>query len=204
VSIAYEDTGRTGQKRRTRNLLIAATRQLIASTGAAPTVDQAAAAAGISRTTAYRYFPNQKALLIASHPEVQVSSYVPDADERDPERRLRGSVEAFIAMVIDTEAQQRTMLRLSLEPQERPPTLPLRQGRAIGWFAEAIAPLTPVLGEAGVRRLAVAVRSAVGIESLAWLTDVVGLSRDEAARVMTWSAMAMLHEAQGGEPPPAA
>ena len=57
-------------------------------------------------------------------------------------------------------------------PVGRP--LPLRQGRAIGWFEEALAPLRPQLGPAGVRRLAIAVRSAVGIESLVWLTDVAG------------------------------
>ena len=71
----------------------------------------------------------------------------------------------------------------------------LRQGRAIGWFEDALAPLLPDLGEAGVRRLAVAVRSAVGVESLVWLTDIAGLSRDQTSEVMRWSAQAMLHDA---------
>ena len=53
----------------------------------------------------------------------------------------------------------------------------------------------PELGEEGVHRLAVAVRSAVGIESLVWLTDIGGLSRDQASEVMRWSAQAMLHHA---------
>jgi hypothetical protein len=40
------------------------------------------------------------------------------------------------------------------------------------------------MSEAGVHRLARAIRSAVGIEALVWLTDVAGLSREEAAGVM--------------------
>lgn len=203
MSTPYEAGGRTAQKLRTRNLLIAATRELITSGGAAPTVDQAASRAGISRTTAYRYFPNQKSLLVAAHPETQVTSYVPDDAGEDPNKRLRGAVESFIAMIIDTEPQQRTMLRLSLEPNTSPSGLPLRQGRAIGWFTEALAPLTPALTADGVHRLAVAIRSAVGIESLVWLTDVAGMDHDQAAETMTWSAMAMLHAAMDSAPPPA-
>ncbi|MGV8910417.1 MAG: TetR/AcrR family transcriptional regulator [Propionicimonas sp.] len=201
MSTPYEDSGRTGQKRRTRDLLVAATRELITLGGSAPTVDQAASRAGISRTTAYRYFPSQKSLLVAAHPETQVISYIPDDAGDDPDKRLRGTVEAFIAMIIETEAQQRTMLRLSLEPDPSPSGLPLRQGRAIGWFTGALAPLVPALTEDGVRRLALAIRSAVGIESLVWLTDVAGLNRDQAARMMTWSAMAMLHAAMKSAPP---
>jgi hypothetical protein len=43
--------------------------------------------------------------------------------------------------------------------------------------------------------LARAIRSAAGIEALIWLTDVGGLTREEAARVMHASAMAILGEA---------
>ena len=65
MSIPYEALGRTRQKERTRGALIAAARELVAQ-GTTPTVEEAAAAASISRTTAYRYFPNQRALLAAA------------------------------------------------------------------------------------------------------------------------------------------
>ena len=202
MSTPYEAVGRTGQKRRTRNELIAATRELIALGSAAPTVDQAASHAGISRTTAYRYFPNQKALLVAAHPEMQIISYTPEDAGDDPEKRLEGAVQAFIAMIIDTEPQQRTMLRLSLEPDTSASGLSLRQGRAIGWFTDALAPLMPAVTDAEVHRLAIAIRSAVGIESLVWLTDVAGLTREHAARLMAWSARAMLRAARDVASPP--
>ena len=140
VSTRYEETGRTRQKQRTRNELIAAARELISQHGSTPTVEEAAAAASISRTTAYRYFSSQRELLVAAHPEIELSSLAPDDLGDDPETRLLMVVRAFIQMVIDSEAQQRTMLRLSLEPTSAATELPLRQGRAIGWFEEALAP----------------------------------------------------------------
>jgi AcrR family transcriptional regulator len=195
MSIPYEQTGRTRQKLRTRSDLVAAARTLVARGGSAPTVEEAAAEASVSRTTAYRYFPNQKALLVAAHPEIETPSLLPPDAGDDPEARLLAAVGAFIELIVRTELQQRTMLRVSLEPDTLPGELPLRKGRAIGWFEEALAPLEPQLTEAGVSRLAVAVRSTVGIESLVWLTDVAGLSRAQAAELMHWSALALLHHA---------
>ena len=69
MSIPYERSGRTRQKLRTRDALTTATRELIAE-GLTPTVESAAARAEISRTAAYRYFPNQRALLVAANPEI--------------------------------------------------------------------------------------------------------------------------------------
>ncbi len=105
-------------------------------------------------------------------------------------------------MIVDTEAQQRTMLRLSLEadPVERS-QLPLRQGRAIKWIEEALAPLQRQMAEAEIHRLAIAIRSATGIEALAWLTDVAGMSRDDATGLMRWSARALLQAALADNAP---
>lgn len=195
MSTAYEQNGRVAQKRRTRQALLAAARELVAG-GLAPTVEAAAEAASISRTTAYRYFASQRALLAAAHPETSTDSLLPDDAPDDVEARLDLVVDAFTRMIVDTEAQQRTMLRLSLEadPAERG-QLPLRQGRAIKWIEEALAPLQPQMTDAERHHLAIAVRSATGIEALTWLTDIAGLSRDEATELMRWSARALLHAA---------
>jgi AcrR family transcriptional regulator len=195
MSTPYERTGRTRQKQRTRDALVAAARDLVARGGAAPTVEAAAEAASVSRTTAYRYFPTRTDLLVAAHPETTASTLVPDDAGDDPEARLLGAVDAFVKIVVDTEHQQRTMLRLSLDPDTSRESLPLRQGRAITWFEEALAPLRPSLTDAGIHRIAVSVRSAVGIESLVWLTDIAGLTREEAAERMRWSARALLRQA---------
>lgn len=199
MSTAYERTGRTQQKQRTRQALVEAARTLIGHGNPAPTVEQTAAAAGISRTAAYRYFPSQRSLLVAAHPEIDQTSLVSPDAAPDPEARFLGVVEAFVALTVQTEPQLRTMLRLSLA-EERSTPLPLRQGRAIAWFDEALSDLDPPLQTAVRRRLVHAVRSAVGIESLVWLTDVAGLSREEAAEVMAWSARGLLASALAEAP----
>jgi AcrR family transcriptional regulator len=161
-----------------------------------PTVEGAAARAAISRTTAYRYFPSQRALLVAAHPEIETRSFLPADPPSDPEARLDAVIRAFLRMIVDTEPQQRAMLRLSLEPDpKRRGRLPLRKGRAIGWITEALSPLRMQMTESRMRRLVLAIRSAAGIEPLVWLTDVAGLSREEAVEVMRSSARALLRAA---------
>ena len=184
VSTAYELNGRTHQKRRTRDALVAEARSIVAE-GRTPTVEEVARKASISRTTACRYFPSQRALLFAAHPEIAVDTLLPDNPPDDVAARLELVMDSLIRTMLDNEAQGRTMLRLSLEatPAERA-ELPLRQGRAIRWIEEALAPLKSHLSNAAVHRLAVAIRSATGIESLVWLTDVAGLSRRDAANVL--------------------
>jgi AcrR family transcriptional regulator len=199
VSRSYEETGRTRQKGRTRAALVASTRELIASGGAAPSVAAAAAAAGISRTTAYRYFPTQEALLVAAHPEIEAASMLDETTSGDAPARVESVVRRFLKIIVDTESQQRTMLRLSLTEGVDRDGLPLRQGRAIGWISEALLPLTDRLGADGVRRLAIAIRAVSGIESLVWLTDVAGLDTRQAVEQMVWSARALVSQAEKGE-----
>jgi AcrR family transcriptional regulator len=194
-------TGRWRQKQRTRQALVEAARELVTA-GTAPTVEHAAEHAGISRTTAYRYFPNQRSLLVAAHPETAAPSLLFPGASDDVAERLQHVVERFTQLISDTEQQQRTMLRLSLEPEADRAALPLRQGRAIGWFEEALQPLRGRLADDEVHRLALAVRSATGIEALVWLTDVAALPREEALALMRWSARAMLRAALDDGPPP--
>ena len=194
MSVPYEANGRAGQKGRTRSSLISAARALIAQ-GMTPTVEAAAAAALISRTTAYRYFSSQRALLIAAHPEIETTSMLPPNPPQNPESRLDAVLHEFHRMILETELQQRTALRLSLEPGPQRGDHPLRQGRAVGWIGEALSPLQTLLPEEDLTRLVFAIRSATGIEALVWLTDVAGLSREEATVLMRGSAQALLRSA---------
>ncbi|MDQ1619873.1 MAG: hypothetical protein QOE19_2442 [Actinomycetota bacterium] len=201
VSTSYEATGRVLQKQRTRQALVDAARDLVA-TGMEPSVEQAAERAGVARTTAYRYFANQRSLVLAAHPETAAMTLLPPHAPPDAASRLDIVATRFIALIIDTEPAQRTMLRLSLDPDPagRGP-LPLRQGRAVPWIAEALEPLRASLTDKELHRLALAVRSAIGIEALVWLTDIGGLSRNDAAESMRWSAQALLSAAQLSAPP---
>ena len=187
--------GRTRQKRRTRDALLAAARALVGQ-GKSPTVEDAAEAAGISRTTAYRYFRNQAELLAQAHPEIAEASLLPNPPPTDVEERLDWVVRKIAALVAERETQYRTMLRLSLDPSTPPERLVLRQGRAVGWIEDALSPLVEELSAAEVRRLALSIRSAVGIEAFVWLVDIARLSRREATKTMRWSAKMLLRGAR--------
>src|SRR3954451_22575364 len=125
TSISYEARGRTRQKARTRSALIDAARELLAA-GRTPTVEDAAQAAGVSRATAYRYFPNQRALLVAAHPEIEAAALLGEDPPTDARERLARTLEELIRITISTEPELRTMLRLSLEPDASKEGLPLR------------------------------------------------------------------------------
>jgi AcrR family transcriptional regulator len=201
MSTPYESGGRTAQKRRTRDALIQAAQRLFAA-GVTPTVDETARAASVARTTAYRYFRNQRELILAAQPEVGATTMLPQNPPQDSTARLDSVVRNFTAMIADTEAQQRATLRLSLEVDAEPRQLPLRQGRAIAWITEALQGRSGELSDDELNRLVLAVRATIGIEALVWLVDVSGLSRSEAGDLMRWSAQALLHFAIHEQPPP--
>lgn len=192
MSIPYEQTGRTRQKTRTRNALIAAARQLLAE-GVTPTVERTADRAAISRTTAFRYFPNQRAILIATYPHVVERSLLGPGASDDPMARLEAVTQAFTRQVVEFEPELRAQLRLSLEPGPREPDgLPLRQGRGIGWIEDALSPLRGRIREPELRRLVLAIRATLGIEAMVWLVDVAGVSREQAVDIMRSSASTLL------------
>ncbi len=195
MSNPYELTGRTRQKARTRAAMLTATRELLAE-GVTPTVEQAAERAAVSRTTAYRYFPNHRSLLIASYPELEAPSLLGSEPPADAAARLELVTERIAHQMLEHEPELRAMLRLSLElPRPDHRELSLRQGRAIGWIEDALAPLREHLAEAELHRLALAIRATLGIEAFVWLTDVGGLSRTDAVDLMRSSARTLLRAA---------
>ena len=96
---------------------------------------------------------NQRSLLVAAHPEIEASSLLRRGAPEDAERRFELAVEALARLVVETEAEQRTMLRLSLrfDAGDREQRL-LRQGRAIGWLQDALPPIGGALPIAGPGR----------------------------------------------------
>jgi AcrR family transcriptional regulator len=200
VSTGYESEGRTAQKQRTRSALVEAARRLLAD-GTVPTVEGAAALAGISRPTAYRYFSSQGALLLAAHPELTPSSLLEEPAPPRAEQRVDAVVDRLGRMTVEGESQLRAVLRLSLAPDADRGELSLRRGRAIAWIEEALSVPDSPLTAAERHRLAIAIRSAVGIESLVWLVDVAGLDRAEAVALQRWSAQALLRAALADPPP---
>ncbi|WP_020519435.1 TetR/AcrR family transcriptional regulator [Catelliglobosispora koreensis] len=193
MAVPYERGGRTKQKERTRQALVEAARELLAQ-GQTPRVEDAAARAGISRTAAYRYFPNQRSLLLGAQPQIQPDTLLADDAPTEPRARLEAFMTEFTRYNLTYQPQLRTALRLSLEKlaAEKPV---LRQGRAIGWIEDALAPLRDKEKNVDIRQLAIAIRSATGIETLIWLLDIAGLTPEQAAETIRHTALALLDAA---------
>ena len=66
---------------------------------------------------------------------------------------------------------------------------------AIGWLEDALEPLRGELPDAELHRLVIAIRATMGIEAHVWLTDVAGLSREDAVALMRESARTLLDAA---------
>jgi AcrR family transcriptional regulator len=198
MTVPYESTGRVGQKARTREALLRAVRQLLAA-GEIPTVEGAAAAAQVSRTTAYRYFPNLHALLVAAHPHAEEESLLGEDPPGDPAERLRIVAESQTARILEFEAEMRAVLRLSLDVESpQRPALPMNRGLRIGWIEDALRPLEDRWGEQELRQLVCGIGATLGIEAFVWLTDIAGLSREESAETMRLNAERLLRSALNG------
>src|ERR671921_1982353 len=192
MDVPYLHTGRTNQKARTRDALIAAARQLLAE-GVTPTVEAAAGEACVGRTTAYRYFPNSRALLAATYPEIEERSLLGPDPPEDPLARLESVAGALTRRCMEYEPEYRAQLRLALEGEPAGgESLPLRRGRRIGWIEDALSPLKGRIAGPELRRLVYGIGATLGIEPFVWLTDIAGLSREEASQIIRSNARTLL------------
>jgi hypothetical protein len=124
--------------------------------------------------------PPLAALLIASYPQLDAPSLLDAEARRTPPRASRRGQRALARQILEHEPE----LRANAAPLARIPgpdarSLAAPSKRAIGWIEDALAPL---------RRLVLAIRATLGIEALVWLTDIGGLSREEAVEIMRSSA----------------
>lgn len=195
MDVPYLHTGRTSQKARTRDALIAAARQLLAE-GVTPTIEAAAAEAAVGRTTAYRYFPNSRALLAATYPEIEMHSLLGPDPPQEPLARLELMAESLTRQILENEPELRAQLRLALEGEPAGgESVPLRRWRRIKWVEDALSPLEGRMPEPELRRLVLGICATLGIEPYVWLTDMGGLSREEAVEVMRSNARTLLRSA---------
>jgi AcrR family transcriptional regulator len=191
MAVPYQETGRVQQKTRTREALLAAMHALLA-TGVTPTVEEAAAQASVSRTTAYRYFPTQQDLLVAAYPEIEKESVLGEDPPDEINARFEIVFTEMARQITENEIPLRAMLRLSLETPSNRGELLLRRGRRRVWLADALSPLRKHLVRPAFDRLVLAIAATTGIEAFIWLTDMAGLSAEEALKIMRFSAQTLL------------
>lgn len=206
-SVKAEDP-RANQKARTRAAIIAAAQELQRQ-GTAPTVEQAAEQARVSRATAYRYFPTKEALRIevSDVPRVAaVEALLANLPTGDAGERLLLLLDTFDRMVLAEEEHFRTAARVYLDTWLRghrngDDAPVVREGRRMRWLETALAPLDDLPPERK-RLLQAALALTLGGEAIITMKDVCRLDDDEALAVLRWAATALLRAAVGEAPAP--
>jgi AcrR family transcriptional regulator len=187
---------RSNQKLRTRNAIIAATRELIRG-GGEVTMPAVAHAALVSEATAYRYFPDLSSLLRESF-----TGLLPDpaeamavlADCADPVERIEHATRFLLGHVLSYQGAVRAMMSAALTD---PAGGAIRPGLRFGFIDSALAPLERA-GEGSAAEQALALVQlkrdlalVVSAEALFTLTDLCGLSPDEAIDSAVHAARAL-------------
>jgi len=185
------ETGRSGQKRRTRQALLDAAARLLGE-GRSPSVAEVADAAGVSRATAYRYFPSQDAMLLEAGlaPSVAPPDRVVPDTLADPGQRAAAVQRYLFELTRDNEPAFRAFMAAILQESARTggrPAAALRGNRRGPMLERALAPLDGRLDPQTRDRLAKALAGMVGLEAYVALTDVAGLDPDEARETMAWA-----------------
>jgi AcrR family transcriptional regulator len=199
VTTARQDP-RANQKARTRAAIVTAASELRAAAGTMPTVAGAAAAAGVARATAYRYFPTQEALELEvadiRADVAAIETLLEEPTAGDVENRVLGLLDAFNPIVVQKEEHFRralwvyldTWLRSHRAGQEAPA---VREGRRMRWLDQALGPLEGIDDDRR-RRLLAALSLTLGGDALVVMKDVCALDDDEALDVLRWTAAAIL------------
>jgi AcrR family transcriptional regulator len=196
-----EKSGRPNQKARTRKDLLQAASRLMKQ-GRAPTLEEVAEEALVSRATAYRYFPSAEALLV----EASVDVAVPGPEEMfrgetstDPVARLQRVETTLYDMILANEPLLRAMLAHSIQQGMRADEdgkVPRRQNRRIPLIDAALAPARDEFKPGAVKTLLKALALIMGPESSIVVKDVLQLDDADARKVKRWAIRALVEAAR--------
>lgn len=197
IKAAEDIVPERGARARTRRLMLdTATRMMHA--GDTPSVTTVAEAAGVSRATAYRYFPSQAALVDAVVDEGLGPILSWSSASTDAETRVVDLLETSMPRILEFEATFKAALKLTLEQWAEQHSggastePPFRRGHRVQMLQQAIAPLKAELTRAQFDRLAKALSLVYGLEVLIILKDIWGLKQSETQSVAVWAATALV------------
>jgi len=195
---AVPDLGKGHRGREFRRLLDEAVH--LVRRGRIPSVAEVAQSAGVSRATAYRYFPSRSKLVSAVIAEAlgPVRRAVPQAG--DAKTRLHELVDRTYSRFHEYEPHMRAALQLALEHQslEAAGLLeeePFRRGQRTEILATTIAPLKKKLSKRTYDRLLRGLAVIYGIEPMVILKDICGATDRETEAIVRWMMDALVDAA---------
>lgn len=197
--VARPAGGAASFNERTYRLLLDHAMQLV-SRQQIPSVSELAVAAGVSRATAYRYFPSRSKLISAVVAEglTPVRSFEPQS--REGGERLAELFEKTFPLFVQFEPHMRAALQLSLEHDAlqrsgRMTEEPFRRGYRRDILGRTLAPLKSRLAPEVFDRLIKSVSIFYGIEPYVVLKDIWGSSNEEVEAITRWMMAALLSAA---------
>lgn len=194
------DSGRQGQKARTRRDLLDTAARLMQA-GGRPTLEEVAEAAGVSRRTAYRYFRSQEHLLADAALEAvrpQIARMVEAAEmPDDAEGRVLALVSAMHEGNRRYEPELRAILAANLSDERPGGPEPRRGHRRVDWVRQALGPLRGRLAPEAFETLVSALCVVVGYDAYRLLRDVRGLGHEDIEPVVRWMALSLVRAAAG-------
>lgn len=188
--------GRANQKKRTRDALVRAAAELMA-TGRELGMPEIARAALVSEATAYRYFPDLASLLaeaMADQLPEPASALASVTDSADPVERIAAAAEFLLRHVLAREGAVRAMIAATVAHGGAA----ARPGLRFGLIDAALAPLRDTLGAAdpaAFARLELGLAAVIGAEALFSLTDLRGLDAETAIAGLVHTAAALTRAA---------
>ena len=196
---------RQNQKARTRRDLVDAALRLLAD-GGTPTVTEVADAAGVSRRTAYRYFPTGEQMIAEALLEGMRSDVEREIDagasNENMASRVDRLVDAMHRLTVNKEHLLRQMVRLTVDRDALATGVPPRPARRLDYVERALSPLRTELRPADYDRLVHAMAVVIGIEARIVLRDICGLEDQAIAATEQWAAQALLAAATQGQRSP--
>lgn len=194
MDTSAEPLPQKGPAARTRALMVATASEMMRR-GLSPSVSEVAEAAGVSRSTAYRYFPTLADMLRAVVAEALGPILSWDAPAAEGEARLASLYGETFPRLAEHEATFRAAIRQSLEPSVAVPgDKTLGRGHRRALLARAVS--DSGLTRAQSARLVQALSLTFGIEAMIVLKDICGLGDREAEDVALWAARALLQAAR--------
>lgn len=166
-----------GPRARTLKLMLSVASEMMHN-GDSPSVSDVAERAGVSRSTAYRYFPTRAEMLQAVVGETlgPILEWQSDAD--DPVDRMTSLIQQTFPRIADNEPTFRAALRLSLERQDQSEggreTNGYTRGHRVKLLERVLSPMVDECDPAEIKQLSQALSMFFGIEALVVMKDFWG------------------------------
>ena len=184
----YLESGRIGQKRKTRELLLATAKKMLVK-GENISVEQVALVAGISKATAYRYFSNKDILLKEASLQrglMDKDDLFGDIDVCNLNARIEKLIDYHFEVLTTNEDVFRLYLGAIMQNSVRDKKNYLRGGKRILLIAEALLPLKKEISKETFDKMVNAISLLMGIESVSILKDICGLENGSIQEMWKW------------------